>query len=279
MKTILITGITGSLGRAITKILVSLDTYIVIGIYNSEQKYAHFKRTDKFNKIKCYKINISDSKFNEELDHIFRIHEIDYVIHSAAMKHVDICEENMKLAINTNVIASETLVNKCLEYKIKNLIALSTDKSLEPCNVYGYSKLLMQKCVLENNYAVYQGANFFWSDGSVLDIWKEQMLLNRHLTVTNLEHVRYFNTLEQVATILIKNLDTKGIILPDFVYIIKLGDLYNSFVKYYNYNKVVTTGCNSYEKNIEQLDDDIKIRIPIDENKIIDLIKEYLNNA
>ena len=116
MKTILITGITGSLGRILTNQLVLSGEYNIIGIYNSEQKYAHFKRTNKFNNIKCYKINISDSRFSEELDHIFRTSEIDYVIHSAAMKHVDICEENMKLAINTNVIASETLVKKCVEY-------------------------------------------------------------------------------------------------------------------------------------------------------------------
>ena len=279
MKTVLITGITGSLGRILTNQLVLSGEYNIIGIYNSEQKYAHFKRTNKFNNIKCYKINISDGRFSEELDHIFRTSEIDYVIHSAAMKHVDICEENMKLAINTNVIASETLVKKCVEYKVKNLIALSTDKSLEPCNVYGYSKLLMQNHVLSHNYAVYQGANFFWSDGSVLDIWKEQMLLNRPLTVTNLDHIRYFNTIDDVATIIINNLDTKGIILPNFVYVIKLRDLYNAFIKHYEYDKFITTGCNNYEKNIEQLDDDIKIRISIDEDKILELIRQYLNNS
>ena len=73
----------------------------------------------------------------------------------------------MLIAINTNIIASETLI-KCFRLNnIDNLIALSTYKSIEPCNIYiyiyiyGYSKLIMQKIILDNDYSIYQGLSFF----------------------------------------------------------------------------------------------------------------------
>ena len=277
-KNILITGITGSLGRTLCKNLINNNNYNIFGIYNSEQKFAHFKRNKQFKSIKCFKLNISDITFESKINYIIKDNQINYLIHSAAMKHVDICEENQIEAVNTNIIASEILIKCCKLNNVTNMIGLSTDKTIEPCNIYGYSKLMMQNIILKNGYSIYQGANFFWSDGSVLDIWMNQMNKKKPLTVTNLNHQRYFNTLNFVSDLLVKNLDTKNtIILPESVYLIKIEDLLYAFMEYFNYNNYNIIGSESVEKNIEQLDDTISNRISINKDEIKELIKEYFD--
>lgn len=276
-KSVLITGITGSLGRNLCKELI-LQNYKVYGIYNSEQKYSFFKRYSEFNNIKCFKINIADDSFKNELDYILKTNKIDYIIHSAAMKHVDICETNPILAIKTNILASNIIVESAKLNNIKNVIALSTDKSIEPCNIYGYSKLIMQKIILNNNFSIYQGANFFGSDGSVIDVWVNQMTRKKKLTVTNLNYRRYFNIMPDISKIIIKNLDVKNkIILPEYVYCVKLKDLLDAFMEYFNYYEYEIIGAENYEKEIEELDDIISNRIDIDKNKIKDLINQHFN--
>ncbi len=277
MSNILITGITGSLGRALCKELI--NDYNIIGIYNSEQKYAHFKRNILFKNIKCYKINLGNiNNLNSSIDYIIKYHNINYIIHSAAMKHVDICEDNPIEAINTNIIASETIIKISKLNNLKNVIAISTDKSIEPCNVYGYSKLLMQQIVLNNGYSIYQGANFFWSDGSVLDIWFEQMNNKKSLTVTNLDHERFFNTLKYVSNLIKNNLDIKNtILLPEHVYIIKLKDLLEAFMEYFNYYNYILIGADKIEKTIEELDDSISNRIKLNKYDIKNIIKEHFD--
>lgn len=277
-KSILITGITGSLGRALCKELINTDEFNIYGIFNSEQKFAHFKRYSLFKNIKCFKMNIADTNFRYELNNLMKVYNFNYIIHSAAMKHVDICEDNPIHAVNTNILASNTLIECAKINNITNIIALSTDKSIEPCNIYGYSKLIMQKLMLNNGFSVYQGANFFWSDGSVLDVWMNQMNRKQKLTVTNLNFKRYFNTLNYISKLLIKNLDCKGtIILPEFVYIIELQDLLQAFMEYFNYFNYEIVGEQHYEKKIEDLDDIITNRIKIDVKKIKELIKEYFD--
>jgi UDP-2-acetamido-3-amino-2,3-dideoxy-glucuronate N-acetyltransferase len=278
-KNVLITGITGSLGRELCKELLITDKYNIYGIYNSENKYAYFKRNILFKDkdIICFKINIESEDFKNDIDYILNKNKIDYVFHCAAMKHVDICEFNIIKAIKTNIIASEIIVKSCKLHNIKNFIGLSTDKSIEPCNIYGYSKLIMQKNILYNEYSVYQGANFFFSDGSVLDIWMKQMSMKQKLTVTNLEHKRYFNTLNYVSKLLIENIDKNNkIILPDHVYLIIMKDLLDAFMEFFNYYEYIIIESNN-EKIIEDIDNSIKNIILIDKLKIKDLIKEYLN--
>ena len=274
MNNILITGVTGSLGRAICRTLLKKGNFKIYGIYNSEGKYAHLKRNIDMKNIKCIKCNISNSDFSEQIKFILSKYKIDYVIHSAAMKHVDICEDNPAEAVKTNVIATETLVKQSIIHEVKNLIALSTDKTLEPCNIYGYSKLMMENIVLHNGFSVYQGANFIGSDGSVLEIWLNQMNRGMPLTVTNLKHIRFFNSLDYVAELIIKNLKIRNkILLPDYVYQVSLKDLLSGFMEFYSYKNYKIIGSDSMEKEIEVIQDSIKNRIKADKNTVIDWLK------
>lgn len=273
-ENILITGITGFLGRNLVKHIKKHSlSYNICGIGNSEKKIVFFKRTHP--EIKVYKMNISDEDFKNCLRTIMKKENIHYVIHSAAMKYVEICEHNPIETIKTNVLASKVIIDLCIESKVKNLLCLSTDKSNTPFNIYGMSKNIMERMVLSEGYSIYQGANFFGSDGSVIDIWFNQKCNNIPLTVTDLNHVRYFNDIEHICDKIIKGLDKKCIILPDYVYKIQLGTLLTAFQKKFEYNKVQLMGKTTYEKAIEELDPSITDIRELDIDGTLTLLNDY----
>src|ERR1700761_7270391 len=154
---ILITGVAGFFGRNFVDYLVKnkIDCNIV-GTAHSECKLAFFKKL--FPNVKTYVIDLSSERIDSELDAIITNHKIDYLIHSAAMKHVDICQDNPMMAYRVNALATDVLIKVAKKNNVKNLIALSTDKSNNPCNTYGIVKYIMQENVLANGYSVYQGA-------------------------------------------------------------------------------------------------------------------------
>ena len=272
---ILITGITGFFGRNFVNYL--MDNKIkcdVIGTAHSECKLAYFKKS--FPNIKTYIVELASNQFGPDIDEIIKSHNVDYIIHSAAMKHVDICQENPIMALRVNTIASETLIHIAKKNNVKNLIALSTDKSNNPCNTYGMAKHIMQESVLSNGFSVYQGANFFWSDGSVLDIWFNQYIKNKPLSLRNPDHIRYFNTIDHVCHQIYSNIDKKAtIILPNHVYVVKLKDLLEAFTEYFKYDKIEHIEQCDYEKTIEILKSEIDHKIDLSKPEIIQFINKF----
>jgi FlaA1/EpsC-like NDP-sugar epimerase len=275
---ILITGITGFFGRNFANYLINNKIECnIVGTAHSECKLAHFKKI--FPNIKTYIIDLSSEKIDSQLELIIIEHNINYIIHGAAMKHVDICQDNPMMAYRVNALATDTLIKIAKRNGIINLIALSTDKSNNPCNTYGIVKYIMQENILANGYSVYQGANFFWSDGSVLDIWFNQYIRNKPLTLRNDQHVRYFNTIEHVCDCIFKNINQKNkIILPDHVYVIKLRDLLDAFTEYFNYNNIELIEQYSYEKEIEILRDEITNKINLVKEDLIKFIDKFYKN-
>ena len=250
----------------------------MIGTAHSESKYAHFKK--QFPNIQVYLVDFASDDLAIDMDKIIKSHNIDYIIHSAAMKHVDICQKNPTLAMKVNCIATNIIIDIAKKYNVKNIIALSTDKTNDPANTYGMLKYIMQQSILANGYSVYQGANFFWSDGSVLDIWLNQYSKKRPITIRNSSHVRYFNTIDHICEKIMSNIDEKKkIILPDHVYVIKMNDLLDAFCEYFNYNDIDVIPELEFEKNTETLSDDIKDKIVLDKNQIKDLIDKCYNNT
>ncbi|AGF85279.1 4 epimerase [Moumouvirus goulette] len=276
---VLITGITGFFGRNFTQYLKKYNPDCnIIGTAHSECKLAYF--TKYFPDIKTYLIDLSSENIESELDSIVKSHNINYIVHSAAMKHVDICQNNPIMAMRVNAFSSAALVKVAKSNNIKNLIAISTDKANKPCNTYGITKYIMQENILSNGYSIYQGANFFWSDGSVLDIWFNQYIRNKPLTIRNPNHVRYFNTIDHVCERVYKNLDTKQtIILPDHVHVIRVGDLFDAFKIFFKYNKSANLDLNNFEKDIELLDERVTDIRELSQEKLLELIENFYKNS
>ena len=258
---ILIIGITGFLGRNLAKFLWKKykDIYNIIGTGLSPNKIALFKSTRRgwdatSITLPTYCIDIVYDIM--ELENIFKNYRIDYVIHTAALKYIDIATKDPIKAINVNIIGSLNVFKLANKYNVKNLISISTDKANNPINTYGMTKYLMQEMSKQFKFSIYQGVNFFWSDGSVLDIWTRQIKKNEKLSVTNFQQERYYSDINIICTDIIKNLDNKNsFIIPSKIFKIKLIDLFNAIIKFFKYdkNKCFVMGKRTNEKKLEDL--------------------------
>ena len=176
-KSVLITGGTGSLGKALTKRIFSKYPEVkrLVIFSRDEQKQfvmAQEYPSDKYNAIRFF---IGDVRDKERL--VRAMSGIDYVIHAAAMKHVHLAEYNPSECIKTNVGGAENVIYAALETGVNNVVALSTDKACAPINLYGATKLTSDKLfVAANNiigdkdikFSVVRYGNVMGSNGSVI---------------------------------------------------------------------------------------------------------------
>ncbi len=176
-KSVLITGGTGSLGKALTKhILTNYPDIKRLVIYSrDEQKQYQMGQeypADKYPQVRFF---IGDVRDYDRLKRAFK--SIDYVIHAAAMKHVPIAEYNPSECVKTNINGAENVINASLETGVQRVVALSTDKAAAPVNLYGATKLASDKLfVAANNirgwndivFSVVRYGNVMGSNGSVI---------------------------------------------------------------------------------------------------------------
>ena len=176
-KSLLITGGTGSLGKALTSHILSNHSEIrrIIIFSRDEQKQFQMAQEfpiDKFPQIRFF---IGDVRDKERLTRAFK--GVDYVIHAAAMKHVHLAEYNPEECIKTNIGGAQNVVDACLATNVERVVALSTDKACAPINLYGATKLTSDKLfVAANNikgdspiqFSVVRYGNVMGSNGSVI---------------------------------------------------------------------------------------------------------------
>ncbi len=176
-KSILITGGTGSLGKHLTKNILTKFPKVKRLVIFSRDEQKQFEMAQEYpnSKYPAIRYFIGDVRDFERLKKAFT--EIDYVIHAAAMKHVPIAEYNPMECVKTNVLGAENVINACMEMGIKNVVALSTDKAAAPINLYGATKLCSDKLfVAANNikgkadikFSVVRYGNVMGSNGSVI---------------------------------------------------------------------------------------------------------------
>ncbi len=176
-KTILITGGTGSLGKALTREIITKYPSIkkIIIFSRDEQKQFQMAQEYPANKFPQIRFFIGDVRDFDRVKRAFK--GVDYIIHAAAMKHVPIAEYNPMECIKTNINGAENVINAALETGVTKVVALSTDKAAAPINLYGATKLASDKLFIAANnikgenpivFSVVRYGNVMGSNGSVI---------------------------------------------------------------------------------------------------------------
>ena len=215
-KAVLITGGTGSFGNYFTEYVLKHYKPKKIIIYSRDE----FKQFNMENKFKQYedimRFFIGDVRDKERL--LRALDGVDYVIHAAALKQVTACEYNPIEAVRTNIDGAINVVNAVLDTpSVKRVVALSTDKSVNPINLYGGTKLVSDKLFIAANaysgakdvrFAVVRYGNVAGSRGSVIPFFK-QIIENggKKLPITDYRMTRFWISLEQGVELVIKALE------------------------------------------------------------------------
>lgn len=202
---ILVTGGTGSFGRKFTEI--ALDRYRPnkLIIFSRDELKQHEMRqvlSDRGdNDVMRY--FIGDVRDRERLYRAF--HEVDIVVHAAALKQVPACEYNPFEAVLTNIIGAKNIIDAAIDTGVKKVIALSTDKAVNPTNLYGATKLCAEKLFVQagayspmdgTKFAICRYGNVMGSRGSVVPLFAEQRKKGK-ITITDPRMTRFWITLEQ----------------------------------------------------------------------------------
>ena len=199
-KSILITGGTGSLGKALTAHILGNYPEIKKLVIFSRDEQKQFQMAQEFPSQKYPQIRffIGDVRDKDRLIRAFQ--HIDYVIHAAAMKHVHIAEYNPDECIKTNIGGAENVVEASLQSNVERVVALSTDKACAPINLYGATKLTSDKLFIAANnikgekpikYSVVRYGNVMGSNGSVIPFFINKKKQGQELPITDPNMTRF----------------------------------------------------------------------------------------
>ena len=222
-KVILLTGGTGSFGKAFTKYVLNNYNPKKIIIYSRDEfkqfiMQNDFKKEfpDKFSKLRFFIGDVRDK------DRLKRAMEgVDYVIHAAALKQVPACEYNPQEAIKTNIHGAQNVIDAALDSGVKKVVALSTDKAVNPVNLYGGTKLVSDKLFIAANsyvgekdicFSIVRYGNVAGSRGSVIPFFKDLIDKGeKELPITYFRMTRFWISLEEGVQLVIKALEeSKG---------------------------------------------------------------------
>lgn len=214
-KAILITGGTGSFGRKLTKIILQRYKPKRLIVY-SRDELKQYEMAQQFpdSTFTCMRYFIGDVRDAERLSRAF--HNVDYVIHAAALKQVPAAEYNPFEAVKTNILGAQNIINVAIDQGVKKVLALSTDKAANPINLYGATKLCSDKLFIAGNsyvghdhtiFSVVRYGNVVGSRGSVIPFFLK--CRNKGvLPITDSRMTRFWITLEQGVNFVLQSLET-----------------------------------------------------------------------
>lgn len=208
-KVVLVTGGTGSFGKKLIKILVEEYHPAKIIVFSRDELKQHEMRTSGYNhpSIRYF---IGDVRDRERLSRAF--YGVNIVVHAAALKQVPACEYNPMEAIKTNILGSSNVADAAIENGVEKVLALSTDKAVNPINLYGATKLAAEKLLIQSNayaggrntrIACTRYGNVVGSRGSVVPLFILQRPSGR-LTITDERMTRFWISLEQGVRFVIR---------------------------------------------------------------------------
>lgn len=214
-RVVLVTGGTGSFGRKFTEeVLKKYKPQKLIIFSRDEFKQYEMRKIFPERKFPAIRYFLGDIR---DKDRLYRAFEgVDYIIHAAALKQVPALEYNPMEAVKTNIIGADNIVDAAIDRGIKKVIVLSTDKAVNPANLYGATKLTAEKIFIAANayaggrtkFSVVRYGNVVGSRGSVIPLFLElKKRGEKEFPITEVQMTRFLITLEQSVSLAVKALN------------------------------------------------------------------------
>lgn len=250
---IFVSGATGSWGQTlIQKILQYSNVREIICYSRNELQQVNMKR--RFNNPKL-KFVIGDVRDYSAVESATV--GVDYIFHLAALKHVPICEELPLEAIKTNINGTENIIKAAIKNRVKKVIDVSSDKAVEAINLYGMTKAVGEKLIINANdvsdytkFVCIRGGNVMGSNGSVIPFFIDQIRGGGPVTITDKRMTRFFLTLEDAIGLLFKAVENSigGEIFVMNMPACYITDLAKTLVRCVGSAEIVETGVRPGEK-------------------------------
>ena len=267
-KTVLVTGGGGSIGSELCRQLAAHNPkrLVIVDIYENNAYDIQQELKSKFPKLDLV-VLIASVRNEERIDQIFEEYRPDIVYHAAAHKHVPLMEGSPGEAIKNNVFGTYKTAKAADKYGVKKFVLVSTDKAVNPTNIMGASKRMCEMVVQMMNeqsktdFVAVRFGNVLGSNGSVIPLFKKQIMAGGPVTVTDPDIIRYFMTIpEAVSLILQAGAYAKGgeIFVLDMGEPVKILDLAENLIKLSGFRvgediEIVFTGLRPGEKMYEEL--------------------------
>ena len=259
-KILLITGGTGSFGNAVMKRFLNTDIKEIRIFSRDEKKQDDMRRQYKNDKLKFYIGDVRDIQSVKNA-----MHGVDYIFHAAALKQVPSCEFFPLEAVKTNILGTDNVLTAAIEYGVRKVICLSTDKAAYPINAMGISKAMMEKVFIAKSKTVDPNktlicgtryGNVMASRGSVIPLFIEQIKKGQPLTVTNPNMTRFLMSLEEAVELVVYAFENAqaGDIIVQKAPASTIGDLAQAIKELFNAdNEIKIIGTRHGEKRYETL--------------------------
>jgi O-antigen biosynthesis protein WbqV len=214
-RTVLVTGAGGSIGSELSKQIAQLNPAKLILVDHSEfHLYKLEKRLARFHQAEespCWSTLLGDVRNAPRMREIFALQRPEIVLHAAALKHVPLGQKNPLEVLRTNVMGTSNVLDMCAAFDVDHFILISTDKAVAPVNMMGASKRIVEMMTLARQAAqpglqasCVRFGNVLASNGSVVNLFEEQIAMGGPVTVTHPEVDRYFMTLEEAAALVLQ---------------------------------------------------------------------------
>jgi len=246
-RRVLVTGAGGSIGSELSQQIARLNPskltlvdHSEFHLYKLEKKMAVFR---KYDDSKTWGTFIGDIRNAPRMREIFAVERPEIVLHAAALKHVPLGQRNPLEVLRTNVMGTSNVLDMCAAFDVEHFILISTDKAVAPVNMMGASKRIVEMMTLSRQ-AVTPGlqascvrfGNVLASNGSVVNLFEEQIAMGGPVTVTHREVNRYFMMLEEAAALVLQSAalgskrcaeSDKGHDESGTIYVLEMGDPVN----------------------------------------------------
>jgi UDP-N-acetylglucosamine 4,6-dehydratase/5-epimerase len=282
-KIVLITGGTGSLGKALTSEILKHNPKSIRIFSRDESKQQDMREILNNNRLRFL---IGDVRDKQRLSRA--VENVDIIIHTAALKQIDIGEYNPFECIQTNIIGSQNVIDVALDEEVEICLGISTDKAVSPLNLYGSTKLAMEKLFIAANlfkgtrktkFSCVRYGNVFGSRGSVVPQFLKQIQNNNEIQVTNPDMTRFNISMEYALDLIFTAIEmSKGseVFIPKLE-AYSLSNLINAFQRVSTRKfKVKKIPIRNGEKTHELLLNKFEVPYTIESNNVYILLPPQL---